>query len=96
MENKTIIKIQTEDGKVQDAEVVLFFSATDTKQKYLIYTLGEKDGEFITTYTAKVKEDENGNIIQLEGVTDDAEWNKIKDIMRDIITSGAETETTEK
>ena len=87
-EGKNIIEIQRINGNVEEAEVLLFFKLEENGQEYIVYTFNEQEDDLITVYTSKFIKNEN-NIV-LEEVTDEEEWNKIKDVMRRAITESKE------
>lgn len=87
-EEKNIIEIQRINGNVEEAEVLLFFKLEENGQEYIVYTFNEQEDDLITVYTSKFIKNEN-NIV-LEEVTDEEEWNKIKDVMRRAITESKE------
>lgn len=87
-ENKNIIQIQRTNGNVEDAEVLLFFKLEENGPEYIVYTFNEQEDDLVTVYTSKfIKNEDN---IVLEEVTDEDEWNKIKDVMRRAITESKE------
>lgn len=87
-EKKNIIKIQRTNGNVEEAEVLLFFKLEENGPEYIIYTFNEIEDDLVTVYTSKfIKNEDN---IVLEEVTDEEEWNKIKDVMRRAITESKE------
>lgn len=87
-ENKNFIKIKRTNGNVEEAEILLFFRLEEDGQEYIVYTFNEQEDDLVTVYTSKyVKNEEN---IYLEEVTDEAEWEKIKDVMRKAITENGE------
>lgn len=87
-EFKNFIKIKRTNGNVEEAEILLFFRLEEDGQEYIVYTFNEQEDDLVTVYTSKyVKNEEN---IYLEEVTDEAEWEKIKDVMRKAITENGE------
>lgn len=87
-EKKNMIKIQRTNGNVEEAEVLLFFKLEENGPEYIIYTFNEIEDDLVTVYTSKfIKNEDN---IVLEEVTDEEEWNKIKDVMRRAITESKE------
>lgn len=87
-ENKNFIKIKRTNGNIEEAEILLFFRLEEEGQEYIVYTFNEQEDDLVTVYTSKyVKNEEN---IYLEEVTDEAEWEKIKDVMRKAITENGE------
>lgn len=87
-EKRNIIKIQRTNGNIEDAEVLLFFKLEEDGPEYIVYTFNEQDDDLVTVYTSKfIKNEDN---IVLEEVTDETEWNRIKDVMRRAITESKE------
>ena len=85
MENqeRKMMSIVTEDGSVEEVEVILAFEFKDTKKEYVIYTKNEKDeNDNITVYVSEV--DRSSGEPKLLGVEDEKEWNKIKDVLREL------------
>ncbi len=83
MEEKKIMSIVAEDGSIDEVEVILAFEFKDTKKEYVIYTKNEKDENGnITIYVSTV--DRNNGQPQLGTITDEAEWNRIKDLLREL------------
>ena len=53
---KRLMSIVSEDGTVEEVEVILAFEFKDTKKEYVIYTKNEKDeNENITVYVSNVE-----------------------------------------
>lgn len=87
-EKKNIIQIQRTNGNIENAEVLLFFKLEEDGPEYIVYTFNEQEDDLVTVYTSKfIKNEDN---IVLEEVTDEDEWNKIKDVMRRAITESKE------
>ena len=83
MEDKKILTIVDENGKETQVEVLIAFGFEDTKKEYVIYTMNEKDENGnITIYAASLK-DVNGTK-ELGNIETDEEWEKIKEIIREI------------
>ncbi len=87
MENQEIEKkmmsIVSEDGSVEEVEVILAFEFKDTNKEYVIYTKNEKDeNDNVTVYVSHV--DRSSGEPQLLGVEDEEEWNRIKDVLREL------------
>ena len=80
---KKIMSIVAEDGSIEEVEVILAFEFKDTKKEYVVYTKNEKDeNENITVYVSHV--DRSTGEARLLGVEDEEEWNKIKDVLREL------------
>ena len=87
MENQEIEKkmmsIVAEDGSIEEVEVILAFEFKDTKKEYVIYTKNEKDeNDNITVYVSNV--DRSSGDPTLMGVDDEEEWNRVKDVLREL------------
>ena len=83
MEEKQIMSIVNENGDTEEVEVVLAFEFKDNKKEYIIYTKNEKDeNDNITVYVSNV--DRSSGEPKLMGVEDDEEWNRIKDVLREL------------
>lgn len=84
--NKKMMSIITEDGSVEEVEVILAFEFKDTKKEYVIYTKNEKDdNENITVYVSNV--DRSSGEPKLLGIEDENEWNRVKDVLRELSKS---------
>ena len=82
MERK-IMTIVDEDGSTEDVEVIFAFEFKDNKKEYIVYTKNEQDGNGnITVYVSNVSR-ETGEP-RLLGVEDENEWNRIKDVLREL------------
>ena len=80
---KKIMSIVAQDGSIEEVEVILAFEFKDTKKVYVVYTKNEKDeNENITVYVSHV--DRSSGEARLLGVEDEEEWNKIKDVLREL------------
>ena len=87
MENQEIEKkmmsIVAEDGSIEEVEVILAFEFKDTGKEYVIYTKNEKDeNDNITVYVSNV--DRSSGDPKLMGVDDEEEWNRVKDVLREL------------
>lgn len=87
-ENRNYIKIKRTNGNIEEAEILLFFRLEEEGQEYIVYTFNEQEDDLVTVYTSKYIKTENN--IYLEEVTDEEEWEKIKDVMRRAITEDGE------
>lgn len=80
---KKIMSIVAEDGSIEEVEVILAFEFKDTSKEYVIYTKNEKDeNDNITVYVSHV--DRSSGEPRLLGVEDEDEWNRIKDVLREL------------
>lgn len=86
MENqdeKRMMSIVSEDGTTEEVEVILAFEFKDNKKEYVIYTKNEKDENGnVTVYVSNV--DRESGEPRLMGVEDEAEWARIKDVLREL------------
>ena len=80
---KKIMSIVADDGTVEEVEVIVAFEFKDTKKEYVIYTKNEKDeNDNITVYVSHV--DRSSGEPKLLGVEDEEEWNRVKDVLREL------------
>ena len=82
-EQKKIMSIISEDGTKEDVEVIIAFEFKDTKKEYVVYTKNEKDENGnVTVYVSNV--DRSSGEAKLLGVESEKEWNRIKDVLREL------------
>ena len=82
-EEKEMMTIVAQDGSVEEVEVIFSFRFKDNQKEYVIYTKNEKDeNENITVYVSNV--DRTGEEPRLLGVDTEEEWNRIKDVLREL------------
>ncbi len=80
---KKVMSIVANDGSIEDVEVILAFEFKDTNKEYVVYTKNEKDeNENITVYVSNI--DRSGEEPKLLGVESEEEWNRIKDVLREL------------
>ena len=80
---KQMMSIVAQDGSIEEVEVIIAFKFKDNNNEYIIYTKNEKDDKgLITVYVSNV--DRSSGETKLYGVDDEAEWNKIKDVLREL------------
>ncbi len=80
---KKVMSIVANDGSIEDVEVILAFEFKDTDKEYVVYTKNEKDeNENITVYVSNI--DHSGKEPKLLGVESEEEWNRIKDVLREL------------
>lgn len=80
---KRIMSIVSDDGSEEDVEVIIDFEFKDTKKEYIVYTKNEKDENGnITVYVSNV--DRSSGDVELLGVESEDEWNRIKDVLREL------------
>lgn len=85
MENieKKKMSIVAEDGSIEEVEVILAFEFKDTQKEYVIYTKNERDeNDNVTVYVSNV--DRSSGEPKLLGVEDEEEWNRVKDVLREL------------
>ena len=83
MEEKKTMTIVAEDGSTKEVEVVFAFEFKDNKKEYVIYTKNERDDDNnITIYVSHV--DRSSGNPKLLGVDSEEEWNRIKDVLREL------------
>ncbi len=81
--NKRMMSIVAADGSIDEVEVVLAFEFKDNQKEYVIYTKNEKDeADNVTVYVSNV--DRSTGEAKLLGVESDDEWNRIKDVLREL------------
>ncbi|MCI9083429.1 MAG: TIR domain-containing protein [Lachnospiraceae bacterium] len=74
-----------ENGSLEQVEVVIAFEFKDTKKEYVVYTKNEKDLEDnVTVYVSNV--DRTTGEPKLMGVEDEKEWDRVKDVLRELAT----------
>jgi len=80
---RRIMSIVSEDGSIEEVEVILAFEFKDTKKEYVIYTKNEKDeNDNVTVYVSNV--DRSSGEPKLMGIEDEEEWNRVKDVLREL------------
>ena len=84
MNDKKNIMITTlPDGTEEEVEVLLAFKFNDNDKEYVIYTKNEVDeNSDVTIYISNVVR--NGDNVSLTTVADDAEWTRIKNVLREL------------
>ncbi len=71
------------DGTKEEVEVLLAFIFNDNNKEYVIYTKNEVDDNGnVTIYISNVTR--VGNNITLSTVSDDNEWTRIKNVLREL------------
>ena len=82
MSNKTMV-ITMPDGSQDTVETLLTFKFNDNNKEYVIYTKNEVDDNGnVTIYISNVVR--NGDSVTLTTVSDENEWARIKDVLRDL------------
>ena len=80
---KKMMSIIAEDGSTEEVEVILAFEFKDNKKEYVIYTKNEKDENGnVTVYVSNI--DRSSGEPKLGGIDDEEEWNRIKDVLREL------------
>lgn len=80
---KKVMSIVSNDGAIEDVEVILAFEFKDNNKEYVVYTKNEKDENGnVTVYVSNI--DRSGDEHKLVGVENENEWNKIKDVLREL------------
>ena len=80
---KKMMSIVAEDGSIEEVEVIIAFEFKDTKKEYVVYTKNEKDeNENVTVYVSNV--DRSSGSPKLMGIEEDEEWNRVKDVLREL------------
>ncbi len=83
MEEKKTITITNENGTTEQVEHLLSFKFNDNNKEYVIYTKNEKDENGnVTIYVSNVTR--VGDEITLNAVSDETEWARIKDLLREL------------
>lgn len=80
---KKVMSIVSNDGSIEEVEVILAFEFKDTGKEYVVYTKNEKDeNNNITVYVSNI--DRSTGSPKLLGVEGETEWNRIKDVLREL------------
>lgn len=76
-----------ESGTKKDAQRISLFKLKDSDKNYIVYSFNEvDDNDMIKLYVAILNEKDG--VYQLENITDNDEWTKVKDAMRKIAKDG--------
>lgn len=76
-----------ESGTKKDAQRISLFKLKDNDKNYIVYSFNEiDDNDMMKLYVAILNEKDG--IYQLENITDNDEWTKVKDAMRKIAKDG--------
>ena len=85
-EKKNVMVTTLPDGTKEEVEVLLAFKFNDNNKEYVIYTKNEiDDNGNVTIYISNVVR--MGNNITLSTVSDDNEWTRIKNVLRELSKS---------
>ena len=84
MENKEMITIQNSDNTTMDVELITYLITEDKRDKYLVYSKGEKTGvdEDEIIYISKLMLD--GDTLRISEITDDNEWLNVQSLLKRI------------
>ena len=95
MEEKKIISIVDENGAIDEAEELLRLELSEFNKKYIIYTKNETDdNNNVTIYISELyKENENSSDVELRAIETDQEWDKLKEILKEISKSDEQVAT---
>lgn len=81
--DKKMMSIVADDGSIEEVEVILAFEFKDTKKEYVVYTKNETDeNDNVTVYVSHV--DRSSENPKLFGIDDEEEWNRVKDVLREL------------
>ena len=82
-EEKNVMITTNPDGTQEEVEVLLAFKFNDSGKEYVIYTKNEVDENGnVTIYISNVLR--NGEETTLVTVSDDNEWTRIKNVLREL------------
>ncbi len=82
-EKKEMMTLTLENGTKEEVELLLSFKFNDNNKEYVIYTKNEKDDNGnVTIYVSNITR--VGNEATLSTVSDDNEWSRIKDLLREL------------
>lgn len=83
MEDKKMITLTLENGTKEEVELLLPFKFNDNNKEYVIYTKNETDENGnVTIYISNITRVGDENV--LNTVSDDNEWSRIKDLLREL------------
>ena len=83
MEEKKMITLTLENGAKEEVELLLSFKFNDNNKEYIIYTKNETDENGnVTIYVSNVTRVLDD--ITLNTISDDNEWSRIKDLLREL------------
>ncbi len=81
------ISVEKKDGTTAETEIIAAFDIADFGRKYVIYSFNETDPNGLAKLNVSQVIEDNGKYTFAKIETDD-EWNRIKEVMRNIITGG--------
>ncbi len=83
MEEKKMITLTLENGTKEEVELLLSFKFNDNNKEYVIYTKNETDENGnVTIYVSNITR--VGEEVTLNTISDDNEWSRIKDLLREL------------
>ena len=83
------MSIVNENGETEEVEVILAFEFKDNKKEYVVYTKNETDENGnVTVYVSNV--DRSSGETKLLGIDNESEWDRIKDVLRELSKPEAE------
>jgi len=84
---KDKLKIKEANGEIVNADIITYFSITETGKEYIIFTLNEIDSNgLIKLYVSRVKTENDE--YELEKIENEKEWSDVKEVMKDVIAGG--------
>lgn len=87
---KEKLTVKTRDGQTWEIYVIMEFQVENYPDDYIAYTFGEKNGENVTSFISKMKED--NNTIILDSIQDPKEWTNVKRTFDELLKNGGELE----
>lgn len=82
------VSLTKQNGEKIQAEIISYFEIVETQKRYLFYTLNEAvENGLVKMYVSEVSDSMNVT----DNITDD-EWNKIKVVMKSILTNSNSVE----
>lgn len=87
-EEKKIMSIVNENGETEEVEVILAFEFKDNKRICCIYKNETDENGNVTVYVSNV--DRSSGEPKLLGIDNESEWDRIKDVLRELSKPEAE------
>ncbi len=82
-QDRKMMSIISDNGSIEEVEVILAFQFKDNKKEYVVYTRNETDENGnVTVYVSNVSRENDSP--KLLGVDSDEEWSRIKDVLREL------------
>ena len=86
IDEKKKMTLTLENGTKEEVELLLSFKFNDNNKEYVIYTKNEVDDNGnVTIYISNVTR--VGDTVNLSTVSDDNEWTRIKNVLRELSKS---------